>query len=151
MTWRTSAACLDHDPSLFFLDKGDNRKVLRARGLQRLSGSGRVPRLRGQPPVDIWDLGWAHLPATPADLAGGGMSDRITLYRVESRRDESDPSLIHFWDERVGEFQSASWCKAHGDWVGHMVPVDGRRCRWALKVDGNKPCDVVDRWMEAQP
>jgi len=25
MSWRTQAACLDRDPSLFFLEKGDNQ------------------------------------------------------------------------------------------------------------------------------
>ncbi len=35
MTWRDSAACIDPDPSIFFLEKGDNQtgKMRRARAI----------------------------------------------------------------------------------------------------------------------
>ena len=72
-----------------------------------------------------------------------------TLYRVEVEGEGVNVRGRVVGVDPVGDFRMYRWCKAHADWVGQMVPFDGRYCRWALKVDGAKPCTLVDRWMES--
>lgn len=42
------------------------------------------------------------------------------------------------------------WCEVHGDWSA-TLPFDGRKCRWALKVDGTKPCHITSMLLCTPP